>query len=327
MFYFLRRPKVSIIIPVYNTSQWLMDCLVSVLKQTLKNIEVICINDGSTDNSLEIITNMAQADDRIVIINQDNKGLSDARNIGLEKAHGKYIYFLDSDDMLASDNILYELLNLSTKLNLDMIIGEAEVLYDNDELENKYANFKQMYKIKNTYANSMNGFELIKQMRQNKDYYEPVSLKFYNRNFIKQNNMKFIKKQLHEDVIFTYKSLILASKIAILNKPIYIRRIRNNSIMTSGFTHKNLYGLMVTFVEAIKFLQNRKFVVTNNTDVCFLPKKMITSIVNRFIKLKNDEKELFMNMLSCEEKFYFDTFIKQVVELKQQISSIKRNSS
>ena len=91
-------PKVSVIIPVYNVEKYLKQCLDSVVNQTLKDIEIICVNDGSTDNSLEILEEYAQKDNRIIIISQENQGQSVARNIALEKATGEYVGFVDSDD-------------------------------------------------------------------------------------------------------------------------------------------------------------------------------------------------------------------------------------
>ena len=95
--------EVSVIIPVYNTEPWLEECLESACGQTLKNIEILCINDGSTDGSLAVLRKFAERDERIVVINQENRGVAHARNVGLNRAKGKYIYFLDSDDWIAPD--------------------------------------------------------------------------------------------------------------------------------------------------------------------------------------------------------------------------------
>lgn len=113
--------KISVIVPVYNVEDYLGECLDSLITQTLSDIEIICINDGSTDNSLEILTNYSKRDSRIKIITQENKGLSSARNRGFEFINGKYTYFIDSDDILKSD-ALEKLYNLACDKNTDFII-------------------------------------------------------------------------------------------------------------------------------------------------------------------------------------------------------------
>jgi glycosyltransferase involved in cell wall biosynthesis len=99
----MQPPTISIIIPVYNAEKYLNKCLESVINQTLKDIEIICINDGSTDNSLDILQKYAKQDNRFIIINQDSSGAGVARNAGLDKAQGEYLAFLDSDDFFELD--------------------------------------------------------------------------------------------------------------------------------------------------------------------------------------------------------------------------------
>jgi hypothetical protein len=114
------KPKVSVIIPIYNVQNFLIDCLDSIVKQSLKEIEIICVNDGSTDDSLSLLLNYSKIDNRIMIIDQRNRGLSEARNTGIKFSNGEFIYFLDSDDCLRL-NALYELYEYSKKYNLDII--------------------------------------------------------------------------------------------------------------------------------------------------------------------------------------------------------------
>lgn len=95
-----KKPKISVIVPVYNTEKYLDECLNSVENQTLKDIEIICVNDGSTDKSLEILNNHAGKDSRIKVISQENGGVSSARNAGIESSSGSYILFIDSDDFI-----------------------------------------------------------------------------------------------------------------------------------------------------------------------------------------------------------------------------------
>lgn len=127
-------PKVSVIIPVYNTEPYLYECLNSIINQTLKDIEIICVNDGSTDSSLNILEKYAEYDSRIVIFSQENKGQSVARNVGLSAASGEYVYFMDSDDVL-SLNAMETLFNHATKDKTDIIYFGADVFYESEELK------------------------------------------------------------------------------------------------------------------------------------------------------------------------------------------------
>ena len=124
-------PLVSVIVPVYNTSKYLRQCLDSILSQTLKEIEIICVDDGSTDKSLEILLEKESQDSRIIVLQQKNKGAGAARNYGISEARGDYIAFMDSDDWYPSDDVLEELYNLCNDFKVS-IAGGSLVLWDNE---------------------------------------------------------------------------------------------------------------------------------------------------------------------------------------------------
>ncbi len=149
--------KVSVIIPVYNTEKYLKECLDSVINQTFNDIEIICINDGSTDGSLNILTEYATIDSRIIVITQENKGVSEARNNGMEKAGGEYIMFLDSDDYLYKQacEIAY---NSATSNNADVGIFGHYIL-KGKRLKPKPANANPMDYI-NIWDNIFENYEI-----------------------------------------------------------------------------------------------------------------------------------------------------------------------
>ena len=120
-------PKVSVIIPVYNVEKYLVECLNSVTNQTLKDIEIICVNDGSTDNSADILDNYAQKDSRIIVIHKENEGVSVARNLGIDKSTGEYLMFVDSDDILTL-TACQKAYDTVTKDNSDMLIYGYSIL-------------------------------------------------------------------------------------------------------------------------------------------------------------------------------------------------------
>ena len=132
--------KVSVIIPVYNVELYLRECLDTVVNQTLKEIEIIIINDGSTDNSGEIIKKYENEYSNIISITQENHGLGNARNQGLNCAKGEFIYFMDSDDKIEID-MLEQLYTMAIEQNLEMILFDADVFSDDPECKTLLHNF------------------------------------------------------------------------------------------------------------------------------------------------------------------------------------------
>ena len=124
-----RNPLISVIVPIYNVAPWLPRCLDSIIGQTYKNLEILLINDGSTDNSLEICQTYAAKDPRIKVIHQENQGVSAARNAGLDNAQGDFIMFVDSDDWLTLD-ACEKLLNTQKQTNADIVIGNFYFFQD-----------------------------------------------------------------------------------------------------------------------------------------------------------------------------------------------------
>ncbi|MGL4973269.1 MAG: glycosyltransferase family 2 protein, partial [Culicoidibacterales bacterium] len=130
----MNQPLVSVIVPVYNVAQYLPKCLDSIVNQTYKNLEIILVNDGSTDDSLEIIYDYAKKDPRIIVIDQENQGQSVARNKALVKAKGRYTIFLDSDDYI-EEIAIFILVKQIQKLNAEMIIFGHREIYEDSTLD------------------------------------------------------------------------------------------------------------------------------------------------------------------------------------------------
>uniref|UniRef100_UPI003AEFCC04 glycosyltransferase family 2 protein n=1 Tax=Cetobacterium sp. TaxID=2071632 RepID=UPI003AEFCC04 len=166
--------KVSIIIPVYNVELYLREALDSVINQTLKEIEIIIVNDGSTDNSLEIVKEYETKDHRIIVINQENQGLSGARNSGLKIAKGHYIYFMDSDDYIALDTleICYE---CALEKQLDFVFFDAQS-FTKDDIDISEYNYDRSRNIKEKTIYS--GKEALKKLLNQKKYRSAVWLNF-----------------------------------------------------------------------------------------------------------------------------------------------------
>ena len=214
---------LSIIIPVYNSEKYLKKCLDSIILQTYKNFEIICVDDGSIDSSYQILKEYQNKDSRIRLLKQEHKGVSSARKLGLTNACGKYITFVDSDDYLDKETYLNALkyLNIADLVCFGIrVFGEFQKSQINDD--NKY------YKIKN--KGLTNIFPKL-------PFRIDVSLcnKIFKRELIDKFNIDFTDNCLYEDAEFCFKYLLCSKKIYFLNKYFYNYRRRRCSIMTSVF--------------------------------------------------------------------------------------------
>lgn len=242
--------KVSIIIPVYNTEAYVRQAVESITNQTLRELEIIVINDGSTDESLAIVEQLAVADKRIQVYSQSNSGLSLARNAGIEKAHGEYIYFMDSDDLLEEDAM--ELCYRKCENNqLDFVFFDA-VSFCEDNIEDipnlKYQRV-DILKADVIYT----GNEALKVQLQEYVFTSSACLSFIRRKFLDRHQLRFYPGILHEDQLFTTLLYLLATRTACIQRTFFQRRIRQDSIMTRKFSDRNLKGYFTVVHEIIAF--------------------------------------------------------------------------
>lgn len=231
--------KISIIIPVYNVSKYINKCLDSIINQTYTNLEILIIDDGSTDNSLDICNSYAKKDHRIKVIHQKNSGVSKARNIGLSFITGDYVMFIDADDWLELDACFLLIKEIISKKK-DIIIYNFYKEYLNNTIKNDNYNEKiktknDIYKLQATIlSSSMNLFDTsIKGMGFTWN-------KIIKVEFIRKNNIKFLlerKKAVFEDVLFYYQLLENTNKVGFYNKYLYHYRILNTSA-TRGYNNQ-----------------------------------------------------------------------------------------
>ena len=227
-------PKVSVIIPVYNVEQYLRECLDSVVNQTLKEIEIICVDDGSTDSSLEILKEYAEKDNRITVMKQTNLHAGVARNAGLAVARGEYLSFLDSDDWFEL-NMLEESYKKACEQNADIVIFNWTVV---DEIKNKrllstdgvpfFVKEKLKYDVNYNFAQeiSNNLFFISNPAPWNK---------LYKRDFILESSIRFQNLTCCNDIGFNTSALALSKKINIINKNFaYYRKHATNTSNTKS---------------------------------------------------------------------------------------------
>lgn len=229
--------KISVIIPVYNVEEYLAECLDSVINQTYKNIEIICVNDGSTDNSLKILEEYSKKDNRVQIITQENRGLSEARNSGIKASTGEYIYFIDSDDWIEL-NALEVLIEKIKKDNADIV--ECDILEHQDlNKKPKHRNLKLKYKPfvnMKIYAGKVYNWKDIKSKIFDLRAY--CWNKLYRTELIK--NKIFFEGRFNEDFLFTIEAFLTANKIVYLRKNLHHYRKRENSLSNGGLKQQKV---------------------------------------------------------------------------------------
>ncbi len=309
--------KISVIIPVYNSSTYLRKCLDSVVNQTLKDIEIIVINDGSTDDSKNIIEEYTVKYKNIIFIDQENKGIGKTRNIGIKKATGEYITFVDSDDYI-KENMLEEYYKYAKKHNFDLVIGSyikkinnKEIIFENNKF--KTGNVKTTPQI----------LYLIE--------YGPWA-KLYKREMLINNNIYFDEKRKYEDMPFVSKALLKSKLIGQITEPYYYYIIHNNSETTT--MDKRVFDIL-DILKEIKDYYKREYYLRDELDYVIID-KVTTYMLQQRVQKDNKLRIEFINagyaFLNKNiknwrgNKYYKKTnFLKRIIKNNKKILKIYCN--
>lgn len=224
--------KFSIIIPVYNVEKYLPECLESALNQSFSDIEVICIDDCSTDGSKALLRSYAECDDRILIIeHQRNLGLGATRNTGLRQARGEYILFLDSDDYFA-DNIFGQVYRILKQNQLDVLQFNRLIKIDDqagiDFYRGKNREIKERLNL--TDSQVLNGPDFLLNTVKNRKFRLTVWSYAFRRQLLLDNQITFPEVRAHEDGPFVFQTLLLCTRVKMTDIAVYVYRRRENSL-------------------------------------------------------------------------------------------------
>ncbi len=252
-------PKLSIIMPIYNVAPYLDEALDSAENQTYKDLEIICVNDGSTDNSLEILEKHAEKDSRIRIISRENQGVSEARNVGLRASTGEYIYFCDSDDVMAPYAMEKAIENLE-KYNADA----SEFWYKRFNYRNHIDLSKYSYQTKKDMV------KVIESNEKDENSIKKISswpcaawCRVYRKSFLDDNKLCFNKDiKLNEDVLFNLCSKACMHKLARDSNVGYFYRVRRpGSIMNTDYRviNKRINGRLMIVHDLVENKDRFKF--------------------------------------------------------------------
>lgn len=315
------KPKVSVIIPVYNTEKYLSLCLGSIVGQTLEDIEIICVNDGSTDGCADILAKFERKNSNLYVYHQENGGLSAARNTGLQHARGEYVYFMDSDDYLDL-TALEDLYNIATADQLDVVYFGAKSFFEDqdDALDKKNLYYVNAYRRNGSYPDVMTGKEMLVKQQKNKDYYTSVCIQFYRTQYLRDNELMFYEGLLHEDNLFSIAAMVKAQKVRCINNTYFYRRVRHDSIMTTPTNYRNILGYYLTAIEEVKLFKNTEFTADERGVLVDKIQALFKSNLNyKWGYLHRADQVLFLASLTAEDRLLFESFVLPMIEYHERI--------
>ena len=313
-------PKVSVVVPVYNAAPYLPECLESLIHQTLQDIEIICVDDGSMDASLQILQNYAATDNRINIYTQENSGPSVARNNGLKLAQGKYVQFLDSDDYLDS-RTLETLYTKAEQNNLEIVWFSAQPFGDGScpEEEEKYEKY---YRWNSDYPSIYTGRDLISLQLANHDYHPDPWMYMFSRDLALKNKIAFIQGILHEDNAYTFTLFYKAQRMGFTPEHLHHRRLHPNSIMTSKPSFYNSYGYFRCYRYVEEFMavhKNENDIDANIWDLCY---RYLANARRIYATLQGDEL-VPQQGLNAYEATMFKHYVVEYQQAKNETDKLK----
>lgn len=320
--------KISVVIPVYNVEKYLRECLDSVISQTLAEIEIVCVNDGSRDGSRDILSEYEKKDARIVVVDKENGGLSSARNCGLDVAKGKYVYFLDSDDLLNSQEALSELYQKAEENKLDQLFFDAEAFFENEEVKQQNSGYITYYDRKGDYPDIESGKDLFCEFQANRDFKPSVCIQLFRRSFLKDNQLTFYEGILHEDVVFTMECVTFSKRAAYIKKPYLKRRVRENSISTISQKAGSIYGYYYGIMILLEFAQNQSIIQEEPFSTFYLQRiqDMMELAVKAYPK-EEEEKKKIVGGMNQRDQFMFAANMniwQRVILLKSELNEKSR---
>jgi len=302
--------QLSVIVPVYNVEKYILKCIESIFCQGIDDntFELIIVNDGTKDNSMELISDIINRHANVIVINQENKGLSEARNSGLAKASGKYILFVDSDDFLI-DNTFKPLLDVAISSSVDMVMGNFIKLSD-DQIGCYIPDTINLSEINNTI---MLGEEAFINYLNPRECYVWHTL--YRRDFLLDNDIKFMSGIYFEDIPFTVECFLKADKCISLPISFYVYLQHANSIVSST-NIKKIFDLNIV-IEYLWHLKDRLFLSNKQLiqlqDIIFCTLSIDLWYLTKEKGLYRYRREIVEDLKKRVPDMYFSNGLKQII--------------
>ena len=319
------RPEISVIVPVYNTVEFLGECIESILNNTFKSFEIIIVDDGSYDGSLEKAKQYADQYDCITLLTQRNSTQAFARNLGLAYAKGRYIYFADSDDILTADalGVMYE---KAEKDQLDLLIFNASVISEKDVEEKRARRYDGYYHRNHPYEGIYTGRQLFTLLNENDEYRCVPYLMFLRKDFLDQNNLKYSMRYYHEDELFAFLVYLHAQKAEFIENTLYLRRLRSGSVMMSNMTRRNVLGYFYAWMKMLDQLNHTDINEPEKSAFVHKAYEMLATGKRRYRQMKDDPE--FFKELPAMDSYIFETVLGEdeisYRKLNEKYSALKK---
>lgn len=322
-----KTPAISVIVPVFNVEQYVAECLESLFQQTCQDIEIICVDDGSTDSSLSIIMEYAHRYPNVVILQQKNSGLSAARNSGMQYARGEYIHFLDSDDSMKLSS--YELvLDKARTHNLDLLFFDGESFYEDESLKKEYTWFATGYTSKSVGDSIIDGKEYFANAIIEKDFRVHACMYIVRRDFLLQHNLQFLEGIVHEDNYFTCACTMLSKRTSHLTAPLYNRRVRRDSITIRDKCFRHSYGYFYSYLALRDFVDHADIPAYIKEIASSKLVEILKNAQYEYEKIKDEsERTFYLSLPAVEcERFYFMVVdpVLQLEKKKKELDQTKK---
>lgn len=301
--------KISIVIPVYNTAKYLPQCLDSVINQTHTNLEIIVVNDGSTDDSLQILKLYKERDPRIIVLNQKNQGQSVARNVGMQMVSSEYVLFIDSDDYIALDTCEFINKN-SVEKKYDIVIFGRNRFWDDSE--------RLVYdEVQINKCSYCSGEEYLFEHIANDTFTASPCNKAFKKNILKEHSIMFEKGIIYEDLFFVFKALLFAHDVKLIEQPLYFYR-QSRPFSTVNTIKDKDKDVLLTIELLERLMEQEKSVLLNSKEFKILIYRWVCSAVifkypckapcsmkaNQIVKyiLHDSRFEKYVNYIIMEKK-------------------------
>lgn len=313
---------LSIIIPAYNAESYIGELLDSLLPQMQPDVEVICVDDGSTDGTLNVLDSYAREHESIRVFHQENQGQGAARNYALKLARGTYIQFADSDDKLRGDAISV-VRDVLAERALDVLFFDGDTFYESDDLAEEFKSFGSNYKREQSHLGDFTGPELFRQLKAEDAYRVSPCMAVFNRRHLRENDIAFPEGIIYEDNVFALKAICLARSAAHINESLYLRRIRQGSTMTSLKTAKNVRSYFEVYYQMFLFASQHEWDYATAKAIAGEMRTVLGFIRRQFNSLSKAQRMAVCTLPPVQETL-MDSLVAQTAEQKKREYADKR---